>query len=181
VRKAADARRVGAAAASGRLVAFPGIIPPLASHGRLAVTEPELVTWGERLGRAAQPPLLLAIAGDLGAGKTTLARAVCRGYGVAEPITSPTFALVHEYAAERSRVYHIDLYRLAGEHELTNLGWDDIVTDRALIIVEWPERAGARLPADHVPITLQHLPGDATRRLLYAGGHVSAPPATGGG
>jgi tRNA threonylcarbamoyladenosine biosynthesis protein TsaE len=161
-------------------VGFPAIIPPLAPHGRLAVTEPELVSWGEALGRAAQAPLLLAIGGDLGAGKTTLARAVCRGYGVDAPVTSPTFALVHEYTAARSRVYHIDLYRLAGEHELTNLGWDDIVADHALIIVEWPERAGGRLPADHVPITLQHLPGDLTRRLLYAGGHVSAPPPSAG-
>jgi tRNA threonylcarbamoyladenosine biosynthesis protein TsaE len=158
-------------------VEFPSIIPPLASRGRLAVTEAELVAWGEGLGRAAQPPLLLAIAGDLGAGKTTLARAVCHGYGVEEPVTSPTFALVHEYGAMRSRVYHIDLYRLAGAHDLTNLGWDDIMVDHALILVEWPERAGARLPADHVPITLQHLPDDASRRLLYAGGHVTTPPA----
>jgi tRNA threonylcarbamoyladenosine biosynthesis protein TsaE len=159
-------------------VAFPSVIPPLASHGRLAVTEPELIGWGEALGRAAQPPLLLAIAGELAAGKTTLARAVCRGYGVAEPVTSPTFALVHEYAADRSRVYHIDLYRIEREDELTNLGWDDIVTDHALIIVEWAERAGGRLPADHVPITLQHLPDDPWRRLLYAGGHVTEPPPT---
>ena len=153
---------------------FPAIIPPLAPRGRLAVTEPELVAWGESLGRAAQPPLVLAIAGDLGAGKTTLARAVCRGYGVSEPVTSPTFALVHEYSSPRSPVFHIDLYRLVGAHELTNLGWDDIVHAHALVVVEWPERAGARLPADHVPVTLQHLPGDPERRLLYAGGHVSA-------
>jgi tRNA threonylcarbamoyladenosine biosynthesis protein TsaE len=157
-------------------VKFPSILPPLAPFGRLAVTEPELVEWGEAVGRAAHPPLLLAIGGDLGAGKTTLARAVCRGYGVEEPVTSPTFALVHEYDAERSTVYHVDLYRLGGEHELTNLGWDDIVTEHALVIVEWPERAGARLPSDHVPITLQHLPEDPERRLLYAGGHVTAPP-----
>ena len=158
---------------------FPAIIPPLAPQGRLAVTEPELVAWGEGLGRAAQAPLVLAIAGDLGAGKTTLSRAVCRGYGVSEPVTSPTFALVHEYSSPRSPVYHVDLYRLAGEHELTNLGWDDIVRAHALVLVEWPERAGSRLPADHVPITLQHLPDDPQRRLLYAGGHVS-PSSTGG-
>jgi tRNA threonylcarbamoyladenosine biosynthesis protein TsaE len=173
------AQRVVAAAASGRSVEFPAIIPPLAAHGRLAVTEPELVAWGEGLGRAASPPLLLTIAGELGAGKTTLARAICQGYGVAEAVTSPTFALVHVYMALRSPVYHVDLYRLDGEHELTNLGWDDIMIDHALIIVEWPERAGSRLPANHVPITLQHLPDDAARRLLYAGGHVSASPAGG--
>jgi tRNA threonylcarbamoyladenosine biosynthesis protein TsaE len=160
-------------------VDFPAIIPPLAPRGRLAVTERELVDWGKALGRAAQPPLLLAIAGELGAGKTTLASAICRGYGVTEPVTSPTFALVHEYAAARSPVYHLDLYRLRSEDELTNLAWDDILSDQALVLVEWPERAGSRLPADHVPITLQHLPDDPSRRLLYAGGHVSVPPTEG--
>ncbi|MFN2566777.1 MAG: tRNA (adenosine(37)-N6)-threonylcarbamoyltransferase complex ATPase subunit type 1 TsaE [Gemmatimonadaceae bacterium] len=160
---------------------FPGIIPPLAPRGRLAVTEPELVAWGEALGRASSPPLLVTIGGDLAAGKTTLARAICVGYGVTEPVTSPTFALVHEYTAPRSRVYHVDLYRLSGEQDLTNVGWDDIVAAHALVIVEWPERAGARLPADHVPITLQHLARDPERRLLYAGGHVVAPPSGGRG
>jgi tRNA threonylcarbamoyladenosine biosynthesis protein TsaE len=155
-------------------VGFPAIIPALAPRGRLAVTEPELITWGESLGRAAHAPLLLTVAGDLGAGKTTLARAICRGYGVVESVTSPTFALVHQYHSPRSPVYHVDLYRLGGPHELTNLGWDDIVTDHALVIVEWPDRGGERIPADHVPITLQHIPDDAERRLLYAGGHVSA-------
>ncbi len=154
---------------------FPAIIPPLAPRGRLAVTEPELIAWGESLGRAAHAPLVLTLAGDLGAGKTTLARAICRGYGVAEQVTSPTFALVHEYNSPRSRVYHVDLYRLSGPHELTNLGWDELVTDHALVIIEWPGRAGERIPANHAPITLQHIPGDAERRLLYAGGHVSTP------
>ena len=154
---------------------FPAIIPPLASRGRLAVTERELIAWGEALGRAAQAPLLLTLAGELGAGKTALARAICRGYGVTEPVTSPTFALVHEYASPRSRVYHIDLYRLKGELDLTNLAWDEIVSAHALVLVEWPERAGTRLPANHVPISLQHIPGDSDRRLLYAGGHVSSP------
>ena len=159
-------------------MSHPTIIPELASKGGLALTEAELVHWGESLGRAARPPLLVAVTGDLGAGKTTLVRAICRGYGVAEDVTSPTFALVHEYAAPRSRVYHLDLYRLEGPHELTNLAWDDLVTEHALVIVEWSERAGDRLPHDHVPLELQHLPDDPTRRLLYAGGHVTDVPKT---
>jgi len=157
-------------------VPHPTVIPELASKGGLALTEGELVQWGEALGRAARPPLLVAVTGDLGAGKTTLVRAICRGYGVAEDVTSPTFALVHEYAAPRSRVYHLDLYRLEGPHELTNLAWDDLVAERALVVLEWPERAGDRLPRDHVPIELQHLPDDPSRRLLYAGGHVTDVP-----
>ena len=129
-----------------------------------------MIAWGEAFGRAARPPLLVALSGDLGAGKTTLVQAICRGYGVTEPITSPTSALVHEYHATRSRVFHLDLYRLEHEHELTNIGWDDIVADpHALVLVEWPERAGSRLPAAHVPIDLEHLDGDDDRRLLLAG------------
>jgi tRNA threonylcarbamoyladenosine biosynthesis protein TsaE len=79
---------------------------------------------------------------------------------------------VHQYAAPRSPVFHLDLYRLSDPAELTNIGWDDILAEDALVLVEWPERAGDRLPRNHVPISLQHLPDDPTRRLLYAGGHV---------
>ena len=149
------------------------LTPPLAAHGKLAMTEPELVEWGERLGRAITPPVLVTISGELGAGKTTLTRAICRGYGVTEDVTSPTFALVHEYHAPRSSVFHLDLYRLARQDELTNIGWDDVLASRALVIVEWPEHAGSRLPRDHVPIRLEHLPDDEHRRLLFAGGDVN--------
>ncbi|HET7373609.1 MAG TPA: tRNA (adenosine(37)-N6)-threonylcarbamoyltransferase complex ATPase subunit type 1 TsaE, partial [Gemmatimonadaceae bacterium] len=99
------------------------IIPSLAAQGRLACTEAELVAWGEALGRAITPPLVVTISGELGAGKTTLVKAICRGYGVTEQVTSPTFTLVHQYAAERSTVYHVDLYRLSDPRDLTNLGW----------------------------------------------------------
>jgi tRNA threonylcarbamoyladenosine biosynthesis protein TsaE len=143
-------------------------VPALAAGSRLALTLPELVAWGESLGRASHPPLVMTLAGDLGAGKTTLAQAICRGYGVTEPVTSPTFALVHRYDAPRSAVYHLDLYRLRGPEELTNIAWDEIVASHALVLIEWPERARGALPA-HVPIDLEHLPGDSTRRVLLAG------------
>lgn len=147
-------------------------VPPEAARGHLALTEGELVDWGERFGKAARPPLVVTLSGELGAGKTTLARAICRGYGVPNEITSPTFTLVHEFEGTRSLVYHLDLYRLRGPDELGNLGWDDIVSADALVLIEWPERAGDLLPPDHLPIQLQHLPNDPQRRVLYAGGHV---------
>jgi tRNA threonylcarbamoyladenosine biosynthesis protein TsaE len=153
-------------------VTHPPIIPPLAGHGHLALDEPELVAWGERFGHVAHPPLIVTITGELGAGKTTLVQAICRGYGVTEEVTSPTFALVHRYAAPRSPVYHLDLYRIDSPTDLTNLAWDEIMADEALVLVEWPERARDRIPHMHVPISLQHLPNDPSRRLLYAGGHV---------
>jgi tRNA threonylcarbamoyladenosine biosynthesis protein TsaE len=148
-----------------------GVIPPLAGHGHLALDEAELVAWGERFGHAVTPSLVVALTGELGAGKTTLARAICRGFGVTGEVTSPTFTLVHCYQAPRAPVYHVDLYRLSGPSELTNIGWDDMLAEEALVLIEWPERAGARLPTSHVSIALQHLPDDPSRRLLYAGGH----------
>ena len=153
-------------------MSHPPIIPPLAAQGRLACTEQELVEWGEALGRAVAPPLVITISGALGAGKTTLAKAICRGYGVRDAVTSPTFTLVHQYDAPKSPVYHVDLYRLSDPRDLTNLGWDEMLADEALVLIEWPEHAGDRIPHVHVPISLQHLPGEPDRRLLYAGGHV---------
>ena len=150
------------------------IVPSLAREGRLSLTEEELCDWGRRMGRQVAAPLVVTIAGDLGAGKTTLARAICEGYGVEEAVTSPTFAIVHEYAAAPSRVYHLDLYRLGGPSDLQNIGWDDIVRDEALVIIEWPERAEGRLPP-HLPIELRHIPGEPDRRVLYAGGHAGQP------
>jgi tRNA threonylcarbamoyladenosine biosynthesis protein TsaE len=145
------------------------VIPPLAASGKVAVTEPELRAWGERLGRAATAPLLIAISGDLGAGKTTLAQSICRGAGIQESVTSPTFALVQRYEGERFPVYHIDLYRLEAPQQLVNLGWDDILRDDALVLVEWPERAHGNLPAETLHLQLEHHPTEPSKRFLLAG------------
>lgn len=145
------------------------LVPPLAERGHLTLTELELRRWGEDLGRSINPPLLITLAGELGVGKTTLAQSICAGYGVREEITSPTYALVQEYSAPRSAVFHIDLYRLDSPEQLTNLGWDELVSARALVLVEWPERAGNRLPEDHLPIDLDYVRGDSGRRVLLAG------------
>ena len=152
--------------------AHPPLVPPLATHGSLAMTEDELRDWGQRFGRATHSPLVVTISGELGAGKTTLVQAICEGYGVTCEVTSPTFALVHEYAASRSSVQHLDLYRLDRPDDLDALGWDEIVFGQDVVLIEWPERAGDRLPAGHVTLSLQHLPDDPDRRLLYAGWHA---------
>lgn len=147
-------------------------IPPLAAAGHLALDERELSDWGEKLGRSVAPPLVIAIAGELGAGKTTLTQSICRGYGVSDDVTSPTFTLVHEYSGARSKVYHLDLYRMKSARELEALGWDDMLQENALVIVEWPDRALGLMPPGHVPISLAHLSERPDRRLLYAGGHT---------
>jgi len=144
-------------------------MPPRATRGHLVMSELELIAWGERLGADSHPHLVIALTGELGAGKTTLAQAICRGYGVTTPVTSPTYALVHEYAAPHSPVFHIDLYRIERVEELEQIGWTDIVASNALVIVEWPEHAGELLPTDHLPIALDYDPERADRRLLLAG------------
>jgi tRNA threonylcarbamoyladenosine biosynthesis protein TsaE len=147
------------------------ILPAHAPDGRLSLTEAEMRDWGMRLGRQITAPLVVTLSGDLGAGKTTLARAICEGYGVTEEVTSPTYAIVHEYSAPHSPVYHLDLYRLEGERDLLNIGWDDILRGEGLVLIEWPERAASVMP-DHLPIELRHVPGDDGHRVLYAGGHL---------
>jgi tRNA threonylcarbamoyladenosine biosynthesis protein TsaE len=149
----------------------PPLVPPLADHGHLAMTEVELRDWGHRFGKTSHAPLVVTLRGELGAGKTTLVRAICEGYGAAEEVTSPTFALVHEYASPRSPVFHLDLYRLDDPSQLDALAWDEIVRSHALVLIEWPERAAGRVPRGHVALSLQHLPDDPDRRLLYAGWH----------
>lgn len=126
----------GAAPASG----------PAAARQALRLTRDELLAWGERLGADCVVPLVVRLQGELGAGKTTLAQAICRGFGVTEQVTSPTFSLVHRYDTGRAPVHHVDLYRLRGPQDLANLGWDDILAEPGLLLVEWPERAGPLLP-----------------------------------
>jgi len=97
----------------------------------------------------------VALEGDLGAGKTTLARAILHALGVAEEVPSPTFTLVQQYDTPTLTVRHFDLYRVASEAEIAELGLDDAL-DEGAALIEWPERAGAHLPADalHVALTI---------------------------
>ena len=126
----------------------------------------EMMQWGEALGARLEPPAIVTLEGDLGAGKTTLVQAIARGYGVRDAVTSPTFALVHEYRAPRSPVFHLDLYRLTGPHQLAHIGWDDAISATAVVFIEWPERAGSELPPATHSIRLSHVPGKPDLRRV---------------
>jgi len=109
----------------------------------LSRSEAQTLEIGVRLGRMLEHPALILLQGELGAGKSVLARGIARGLGVAPqvPITSPTFTLMNHYPA-RLDLYHFDLYRLADPDELLELGFDDFAHGRGVALVEWPERLG---------------------------------------
>jgi tRNA threonylcarbamoyladenosine biosynthesis protein TsaE len=106
----------------------------------------ELNRFGEELGRTLRAPAVIGLAGELGTGKTTLVQAICRGLGAQALATSPTYALVHHYAARGTPVYHVDCFRLKTPDEARDLGFDDMVREGAIVLIEWPERAGSWAP-----------------------------------
>lgn len=115
----------------------------------LAAADPAATAaLGEALARtlpAAVSGALLGLRGDLGAGKTTLARALLRALGVEGAVRSPTYTLVEPYVTARGTILHCDLYRLAGADELDALGYRDLRAESVLTLLEWPERGGARV------------------------------------
>ncbi len=134
--------------------------------GAQRVDEAALARFGASFARGLTPPVAVGIAGELGAGKTTLVRAIARGLGVVEPVTSPTFTLVNRYTGERTTVYHVDGYRLRHAAEVADLGLDDALAEPdAVVLIEWPERLGERLPPLAHRITLSYCDDDAYRLL----------------
>jgi tRNA threonylcarbamoyl adenosine modification protein YjeE len=112
---------------------------------------------GARIAGALRPGDAVALSGDLGAGKTTLARAILASLGVTEAVPSPTFTLVQSYDTPRLSVSHFDLYRLKSAREMDELGLDEALESGAALI-EWPERAGSRLPRESLSVTLRAAP-----------------------
>lgn len=98
---------------------------------------------------------VIAFHGNLGAGKTTLIRAVCKAMGVSSTVSSPTFSIINEYRSDTGKIFHIDLYRLQGEQEVVQAGVEDCLYSGELCLVEWPERAAALLPAETVHVFLE--------------------------
>ena len=106
------------------------------------------LAYGRALGASARPGQVIGLVGTLGAGKTTMAGAVVAGTGSDDPVTSPTFTIVHQYGGGFLPVFHLDFYRLDSIHELTGIGWDDILDANGLVIVEWADRFPEALPDD---------------------------------
>jgi tRNA threonylcarbamoyladenosine biosynthesis protein TsaE len=138
----------------------------VANREILTHSSEETIAQGRELGAALKPPVLVLLSGDLGAGKTTLTKGIAAGLGAAREndVTSPTFTLVHKYEGS-TRVYHVDLYRIDGLHDLETLGLEDIFSESAVVIVEWPDRLKLRTGWPTVEVQLEHV-ADETRRIV---------------
>jgi tRNA threonylcarbamoyladenosine biosynthesis protein TsaE len=135
----------------------------------------ETIAKGREIAGKLRPPVLVLLKGDLGSGKTTLTKGIISGLGAAkeEDVTSPTFNLVHEFgnhtlvgsksSPHRYKVYHVDLYRVENFHDLESLGLEDALSEKAIVIIEWPERFTFRTDWPTLEIRLNHAGGDSRR------------------
>lgn len=133
---------------------------------------------GQALGTLLPAGMVVALIGDLGAGKTTFTQGIAQGMGVSVPVTSPTFTLVNEYdAANGLRLLHIDSYRLGEspeevEGEAATFGFADMIeAEDVVVVIEWADRLAALLPPDYLAVELQYVAGSATARTLQLRAH----------
>jgi tRNA threonylcarbamoyladenosine biosynthesis protein TsaE len=128
---------------------------------------------GEVLGAWMQAGDVILLHGDLGAGKTTLTKGIARALGVQDTVSSPSFALVNEYALPALRLYHLDLYRLNDPADLESIGFAELTSaEDGIAIVEWPERAGAMLPDRYLLVEIDHA-GEGRRDVRVSGAPVA--------
>jgi tRNA threonylcarbamoyladenosine biosynthesis protein TsaE len=136
----------------------------VASREIVTHSSEETIQRGREIGAQLKAPVLVLLTGELGAGKTTLTKGIASGIGAAgeDEVTSPTFTLVHKY--ERgAKVYHVDLYRIGDFHDLETLGLEDVFAEKAVVIVEWPDKFTLRTDWPVVRVLLEHVSEDSRR------------------
>ena len=119
---------------------------------------------GAKIACALRAPMVIGLVGDLGAGKTALVRALIQSLVPATRVKSPTYTLIESYELQALTIHHLDLYRLRHPHELDDLGLQDLLTDDAVMLIEWPEKGGDETPARDLTIRLSRA-GDESRSL----------------
>jgi len=135
--------------------------PSLPQLPRLLDSAAATLSMGQEFAAVAKPGQVIALVGDLGAGKTTLTQGLIKALGYHEEVTSPTFSLVQEYHGNGGSdatldVFHFDFYRVEEAHELLDLGWDDYLERGGLTIVEWPTLFPELLPTETLWLQLTH-------------------------
>ena len=131
-------------------------------------SEPETVALGARIAEMLRPGDMVGLAGNLGAGKTTLARALVRHLLPGEEVPSPTFTLVQIYDVRQFKIWHADLYRVKSRSELRELGFEEALDD-GVLLVEWPDRMAEELPEDRLDVIMEVDDGAEDRRVKLIG------------
>ncbi len=134
---------------------------------RHLATEADTLALGAAVTRDLRPGMVIYLKGDLGAGKTTLARGILRALGVTDRVKSPTYTLVEPYIISSLYLYHFDFYRLRHPDEWVDAGFRDYFNTAAVCLIEWPEKAGTQLPAADMTIDLT-ADGDTRNAMLRA-------------
>jgi len=131
----------------------------------------ETIRLGKCLGELLRPGDVVALIGELGAGKTTLAKGIAAGAGVEDEdeVTSPTFVLVNEYRG-RFPVYHADLYRLQEAPELNDLGWEDFIYGEGISLLEWAEKIPEALPDERLEVRISWIGGEERKFVITGKG-----------
>jgi len=131
-------------------------------------SEEETIALGEIIAQQLPSKAVVLLIGDLGAGKTTLAKGIVKGLGAAQldEVSSPTFTLIHEYGP---KVYHIDLYRLDLAREVATLGLEEVFDRKAVVLIEWGEKFPALIPEDRIEIRI-HATGENSREIVVSAG-----------
>ncbi len=134
---------------------------------RTLTTHTEGETWalGQRLGAVLRAGDVVLLTGELGAGKSVLARGIARGMGVTGPLPSPTFTLMAQHIGARCPLYHMDLYRLADEEEFFAAGLEEYAGGDGVAVIEWPERAMDALPERRLAITMHAINDGQARQI----------------
>lgn len=141
--------------------------------------EAATVAFARRLAPALREGGVLHLRGELGAGKTTFARALLQALGAGERIKSPTYSLLERYRANGHDAFHLDLYRIAAPDELEYLGLDELRDPRAIVLVEWPERGIGALPKADLELALEHAGLGRKARLRACSPRATGWPALG--
>ena len=128
-------------------------------------SEDETMKAGESLAMWLASGDVVALFGDLGTGKTQFIKGVCRGLGVKEHVSSPTFTIVNEYNGEKIRAYHFDFYRMQKTNELREIGFDEYLSGKGICFVEWAERVKEFLPEKRYDVRLELGKNESTRRI----------------
>lgn len=144
-----------------------GMSSVLQTRGMTFETHDEAGTWdvAKRFAATLRSGDVVCLEGDLGSGKTTFTQGLCAALGSKRAVTSPTFCIVSEHKTADFLVVHMDLYRMHGEDDVLQIGWEDYLSRGAVLVVEWPDRAGSLVPPDAKHVRFEYGADSSSRKI----------------